>query len=48
MKELVGHCKLCQKELYCMDGFFHAEMSDTGELYCLTCFNKIKKESDRE
>ncbi|WNB90626.1 hypothetical protein [Bacillus sp. NEB1478] len=46
MKELVGKCVRCEKELFCMDGFFQAEVSDSGETFCFTCVEEMKKESN--
>jgi hypothetical protein len=48
MKELVGHCFICQKEVFCMDGFFQGEVSNSGETLCIICAEKKKKESNDE
>jgi hypothetical protein len=46
MNELVGYCEKCKKHLYCLDGFFDAEIVESGKIYCLDCYDKVKKESD--
>jgi hypothetical protein len=48
MKELVGHCFICQKEVFCMDGFFQGEVSNSGETLCFICAEKKEKESNDE
>jgi hypothetical protein len=48
MKERVGECLLCKKELFCLDGFFQGQVKDTGETYCFLCFEELKKESDKK
>jgi hypothetical protein len=37
MNELVGYCKQCQKEIYCLDGFFYGIKLDDGQLLCFSC-----------
>ncbi|MCM3719097.1 hypothetical protein [Fictibacillus phosphorivorans] len=46
MKEYVGPCESCKKDLYCMDGFFQGEISPSGKLYCFSCIKEEKKESN--
>ncbi|MBM7553024.1 hypothetical protein [Thalassobacillus pellis] len=36
MRELVGTCTVCGKEIYCEDGFLNGEHLD-NELYCFDC-----------
>ncbi|WP_261797552.1 hypothetical protein [Bacillus testis] len=36
MRELIGYCSQCQKEIFCLDGFFNGVMLD-GELFCFEC-----------
>ncbi|MFS0590449.1 hypothetical protein AB1L05_02490 [Cytobacillus horneckiae] len=36
MKELVGNCCNCKKDIYCMDGFLHGTVVN-GLLYCFSC-----------
>lgn len=42
MKELVGKCTSCQKDVYCRDGFLDGVLNDNG---CLLCFHCATKES---
>ena len=38
MKELVGHCNECGKEIYCIDGFLNGIVErSTGTLLCFDC-----------
>ncbi len=37
MRELIGKCKCCQKEVYCMDGFFNGVVLENGEIVCFSC-----------
>ncbi|MFD2445801.1 hypothetical protein ACFSO7_17725 [Bacillus sp. CGMCC 1.16607] len=41
MKELIGKCSICQKELFCLDGFFNGIILETKELLCFDCHNSI-------
>jgi hypothetical protein len=47
MKEYVGKCVKCQKDLFCIDGFFQGEL-DSGHAYCYECYETLKKESDHK
>ncbi|WP_180960286.1 hypothetical protein [Neobacillus cucumis] len=38
MKELVGVCSECGKEVYCLDGFLNGVHTPNKELYCFDCF----------
>jgi hypothetical protein len=46
MKELVGQCVQCQKELFCLAGFFQGQVTENGLTYCFVCYETLKKESD--
>lgn len=46
MKEHVGLCEICQKDLFCMDGFFQGEIDSSGKLFCFSCYIEEKKESN--
>lgn len=39
MKELVGQCELCHKNVYCMDGFLNGVHQD-NHLCCFDCASK--------
>ncbi|WP_198546737.1 hypothetical protein [Alteribacter populi] len=36
MKEVVGNCSQCGREIYCMDGFLNGVYQD-NHLYCFEC-----------
>ena len=44
MRELVGTCKSCGKNLYCMDGFFNGVYNDSQETLCFDCCEEQEKE----
>jgi hypothetical protein len=46
MKERVGQCHSCQKEVYCVMGFFQGIIDNSGQVYCFDCYEKINKGSD--
>jgi hypothetical protein len=46
MKELVGYCSTCLKEIYCLDGFFNGVQSDDRKMYCFECFDESNHEED--
>jgi hypothetical protein len=46
MKEHVGICEICKKDLFCMDGFFQGEIGPSGKLFCFSCYIEEKKESN--
>ncbi|HZG72199.1 MAG TPA: hypothetical protein VEY51_11760 [Chondromyces sp.] len=39
MKELVGNCKECNKEIYCLDGFLNGVKVADGVI-CFECEEK--------
>ncbi|CAH2715582.1 hypothetical protein BACCIP111895_02766 [Neobacillus rhizosphaerae] len=43
MKELVGLCISCNKEIFCLDGFFNGVITKEKENYCFECYQKISK-----
>ncbi|CAM4046002.1 hypothetical protein [Mesobacillus thioparans] len=44
MKELVGICDACGKEIFCMDGFLNG-IHDNGKLLCFECEKNTKEDS---
>jgi hypothetical protein len=42
MRELVGACTCCNKDIFCLDGFFNGVITDEKEIYCFDCY-KIKE-----
>ena len=43
MKELIGHCAACSKEVYCKGGFLDGVIQEDKSLLCFTCHNKSKE-----
>lgn len=43
MRELVGKCSVCQKDIYCLNGFLNGEYND-NHLYCFACASNVEKE----
>ncbi|MFS0635579.1 hypothetical protein AB1K84_06715 [Mesobacillus foraminis] len=37
MKELVGECIQCGKEVFCLDGFLNGSVDDQQQLLCFEC-----------
>ncbi|MED3563339.1 MULTISPECIES: hypothetical protein [Bacillus] len=46
MRELVGTCKCCNKEIYCLDGFFNGIHTDDKKIYCFECYETAKKKEE--
>lgn len=44
MKELVGYCKNCQKEIFCLEGFLNGVLLDDKTLLCYSCEEELKTE----
>lgn len=44
MRELVGSCTCCNKEIYCLDGFFNGVITKGKQIYCFDCHVEISKE----
>lgn len=42
MKELVGKCTVCEKEVYCLDGFFNGIFTDEKKIFCFECCEEEK------
>ncbi|GAB3064272.1 hypothetical protein [Virgibacillus ainsalahensis] len=42
MRELIGTCDSCGKNIYCEDGFFDGEQI-SGKLLCNECFAEEQK-----
>ncbi|WP_181833229.1 hypothetical protein [Bacillus taeanensis] len=40
MKELVGCCVSCGKEIYCQNGFLNGVIRDDQLLQCFPCYNQ--------
>lgn len=37
MRELVGTCHKCSKEVYCLDGFLNGFVDEHSRLTCFSC-----------
>lgn len=46
MKELVGLCSLCGKELFCLDGFFNGVHTDDKRVICFECTEKTQSNAE--
>jgi hypothetical protein len=46
MKELVGNCCECKKEIYCLDGFLNGVVKDKN-IYCFECFDSANEKQKR-
>lgn len=42
MRELVGRCSVCHKEIYCLNGFLNGEYKN-NVLYCFECASDVEK-----
>ncbi|WP_240377664.1 hypothetical protein [Bacillus piscicola] len=45
MRELVGECAVCGKEVFCLDGFLNGVVDEEKKLLCFECTDE-KKNSD--
>ncbi len=45
MEELVGHCDMCKKPVYCENGFLNG-VHQNGKLYCNSCEHKLNEKRD--
>ncbi|MBO8155696.1 MAG: hypothetical protein H0Z32_04490 [Bacillaceae bacterium] len=43
MKEWVGVCQICGKEIYCLNGFLDG-VNDEGRLLCFSCSEKVQNQ----
>jgi hypothetical protein len=43
LKELVGRCSCCGKELFCFDGFFNGIYTKDKKIICFECETKLKE-----
>jgi len=42
MRELVGTCNSCGKEIFCLDGFLNGVISTQKAIYCFDCYESIE------
>ena len=45
MKELIGYCVSCSKQIYCLEGFFNGVHTKDNEIYCFPCYESCQKEN---
>lgn len=45
MKELVGTCEACKKEVYCLNGFLNGIVKEDGKLLCFECEEEAATET---
>ncbi len=43
MKELVGYCTKCEREVFCLNGFLEGEVTDEKEVICFDCLQEKDK-----
>jgi hypothetical protein len=46
MRELVGSCSVCKKDVYCLDGFLNGSLDEQGRLACFECAKDEKDEKE--
>jgi len=44
MRELVGTCHQCGRDLYCLDGFFNGVKTEDRKTLCFDCADEENKE----
>ena len=47
MKELVGFCAVCNREIYCQDGFLDGVILDDQSLQCFSCDSKNTEDQQK-
>ncbi|MDT3762931.1 hypothetical protein [Priestia filamentosa] len=48
MKELIGVCIECKRDIYCLNGFLDGIIIGNGQLICFPCNKKLaSKESSK-
>lgn len=47
MQELVGYCKECNRQIYCVDGFLNGIVLDDKSIICFDCSDEEHKRSTR-
>lgn len=45
MKEYVGACSVCGREIHCHDGFLNGTVNDDQTVLCFDCYEEYKEES---
>ncbi len=45
MREVIGACQSCGKNVYCENGFFDGVQTEEGRLLCNECAEKEEKDN---
>lgn len=45
MQEFVGHCKECNKQVFCNDGFINGIVLEDKSLICFECIDNEQEQS---
>lgn len=43
MREFIGNCADCGKDLYCLDGFFYGILTKENNILCFDCHENREK-----
>lgn len=43
MRELVGSCQQCGKEIFCLDGFLNGVHTKDGRVFCFECEKDVEE-----
>lgn len=46
LRELVGICKCCNKDIYCLDGFLNGVLTEEKEIHCFECYENLKEKKE--
>jgi hypothetical protein len=46
MQEIVGHCKKCNKQILCDNGFLNGIVLEDKSLICFDCSNEKQESAD--
>jgi hypothetical protein len=46
MKEYIGACIFCGKDIFCLDGFLNGVLTSDKKLLCFDCDKKDKRMKD--
>jgi hypothetical protein len=46
MRELIGSCCVCGKQLYCLDGFFNGIYTENNKTICFDCSEEREKSAE--
>lgn len=41
MRELIGQCEICHKDIFCLNGFLNG-VHKNNHLYCFECIDTVK------